>query len=63
MNLEEHTQECNNALSDLIGKEILDIEFKPVDNNCWKLYINTNSGRMVMSSCKNWSCPEVENRK
>ena len=22
MNLEEHAQECNNALSDLIGKEI-----------------------------------------
>ena len=28
MNLEEHAQECNNALSDLIGKEIFDIEKK-----------------------------------
>ncbi len=63
MNLEEHAQECNNALSDLIGKEILDIEFKPVDNNCWKLYITTNTGKLVMSFCKNWSCPEVETRK
>jgi hypothetical protein len=63
MNLEEHAQECNNALSDLIGKEILDIEFKSIDINCWKLYITTNTGKMVMSLCKNWSCPEVENRK
>ncbi|MGB7968601.1 MAG: hypothetical protein WCF28_03385 [Methanobacterium sp.] len=63
MNLEEHAQECNNALNDLVGKEILDIEFKPIDINCWKLYITTSSGKMVMSFCKNWSCPEVENRK
>ena len=63
MDLEEHAQECNEALSDLIGKEILDIQFKPVDINCWKLYITTKTGKMVMSFCKNWSCPEVENRK
>jgi hypothetical protein len=62
MNLEEHAQECNDALSDLIGKKILDVEFKPIDTNCWNLYITTNTGKMVMSFCKNWSCPEVENR-
>ncbi len=57
MDLEEHAHECNEALSDLIGKEILDIQFKPVDVNCWKLYITTKTGKMVMSFCKNWSCP------
>ncbi len=62
MNLEEHAQECNDALSDLIGKKILDVEFKPIDTNCWKRYITSNTGKMVMSFCKNWSCPEVENR-
>ena len=40
MNLEEHAQECNDALSDLIGKKILDVEFKPIDTNCWNLYYN-----------------------
>jgi hypothetical protein len=63
MNLEEHAQECNDALNDLVGKKIMDIEFKPVDNNCWKLYITTNTGKLVMSFCNSWSCPEVENRK
>ena len=62
MKLEEHAQECNDALSDLIGKKILDVEFKPIDTDCWKLYITTNTGKLVMSFCKTWSCPEIENR-
>jgi hypothetical protein len=63
MKMEEHTQECNNALSMLVGKKILEIEFKPYNNDCWRLYITTNTGKMVMSFCRNWICPEVESRQ
>ncbi len=62
MKFEEHAQECNEALSELIGKKILEIKFKPFDNNCWRIYITTDDGKMVLSFCKDWSCPEVENR-
>jgi hypothetical protein len=62
MKFEEHAQECNEALNELVGKKVLDIEFKPYHNNCWRIYITTDSGKMVMSFCKDWSCPEVENR-
>jgi hypothetical protein len=63
MTFEEHAQECNDALSKLIGKKVLEIKFKPYNNNCWRLHINTDKGKMVMSFCRDWSCPEVENRE
>jgi hypothetical protein len=62
MTFEEHAQECNDALSKLIGKKVLEVKFKPYNNNCWRLYINTDKGDMVMSFCRDWSCPEVESR-
>ena len=62
MTFEEHARECNEALSKLVGKKVLEIKFKPYNNNCWRLYINTDKGNMVMSFCRDWSCPEVENR-
>ena len=62
MTFEEHAQECNAALSKLIGKKVLEVKFKPYNNNCWRLYINTDKGDMVMSFCRDWSCPEVESR-
>jgi hypothetical protein len=63
MTIEEHAQECNEALSKLVGKKVLGIEFKPYNNDCWRLYINTDKGNMVMSFCRDWSCPEVELRE
>ena len=63
MTFEEHAQECNDALSRIIGKKVLEIKFKPYENNCWRLYINTDKGDMVMSFCRDWSCPEVESRE
>lgn len=63
MTLEEHAQECNDALGRLVGKKVLEIKFKPYENNCWRLYINTDKGNMVMSFCRDWSCPEVESRE
>lgn len=62
MKFEERAQECNEALNELIGKKVLEIKFKPYDNNCWRIYVRTDRGNMVMSFCENWSCPEVENR-
>jgi len=63
MNTEEHTQECNDALNKLVGKKILNIEYKRCDENCWKLYITTDNDKMVMTFCKKWICPEVELRR
>ena len=62
MKFEEHAQECNEALTKLVGKKILEIQYKPYDNDCWRLYITTNKGKMVMTFCRNWNCPEVEHR-
>jgi hypothetical protein len=62
MKFEEHEQECNEALTKLVGKKILEIQYKPYDNDCWRLYITTNEGKMVMTFCRNWNCPEVEHR-
>lgn len=62
MKFEEHAQECIEALEKLVGKKILDVKFKPYNNDCWRLYIKTDKGEMVMSFCRDWSCPEVEHR-
>jgi len=45
MKFEERTHECNEALNKLVGKKILEIEFKPYDNDCWRLYITSDKGR------------------
>ncbi len=63
MKFGEHAQECNEALSKLVGKKILEIEFKPYDNDWWRLYITTDHGKMVMTFCRDWTCPEVEHRE
>ena len=55
MKFEEHAQECNEALTKLVGKKILEIQYKPYDNDCWRLYITTNKGKMVMTFCRNWN--------
>lgn len=62
MKFEEHAKECNDALEKLVDKKILDVKFKPYNNDCWRLYIKTDKGEMVMSFCRDWTCPEVEYR-
>ena len=62
MKFEEHALECNEALNRLVGKKILKVQYKPYDKDCWRLYITTDKGKMVMSFCRNWACPEVEHR-
>lgn len=61
--LDEQTKECKEALSKLVGKKILEIDFKSYDDKCWRVYIDTDKGKMVMTFCKKWSCPVVEMRE
>lgn len=61
--LNEQTKECKEALAKLVGKKILEIDFKSYDDECWRVYINTDKGKMVMTFCKKWSCPVVEMRE
>jgi hypothetical protein len=62
MEIGEYAAECQEALKKLIDKKVLDIKFKQYDNNCWRLYINTDKGKMIMSFCEDWKCPVVEYR-
>ena len=62
LEINEHMQECQEALQKLIGKTIVDIRFKPQNSDCWRLYITTDTGKMVMTFCKDWMCPVVEHR-
>jgi hypothetical protein len=62
MGIEEHAAECQEALEKLVDKKVLDIKFKPYNHNCWRLYINTDKGKLVMTFCEDWTCPVVEYR-
>lgn len=62
MGIEEHAEECQEALQKLANKKVLDIKFKPYNNDCWRLYINTDKGKLVMTFCNDWTCPVVEYR-
>lgn len=63
IDLDENTKECKQTLEKLIGKKIIDIDFKYYDDECWRVYIGTDKGKMVMTFCKKWGCPVVELRK
>ena len=60
---DEQIKECKQTLEKLIGKKIMEIDFKSYDDECWRVYINTDKGKMVMTFCKKWSCPVVEVRE
>lgn len=62
MDMDQHEKECQDALSDFKGTKIDDIWFKSFNENCWRLYIITDKGKMVMTFCKEWHCPVVESR-
>lgn len=59
---EEQGRECQEVLRKLIGKKVVDMEFKTYENECWRIYITTDKGQVVMTFCKDWSCPVVEDR-
>ena len=63
MTNEEHAKECQQQLKKLTGKKVVDSCFRAYDNNCWRLYIVTDTGKMVMTFCPDWSCPVVEHHQ
>jgi len=62
MNINERIQECQEAVKLLLDKKIENIKFKPYENNCWRLYIVTDKGKLVLTFCKDWDCPVIEKR-
>ena len=62
MALEERIQECQEAIQRLENKKILDVKFKTSNRDCWRLYLTTDKGMLVMTFCKDWECPAIEYR-
>ncbi|MDI6703017.1 hypothetical protein U2150_07590 [Methanothermobacter wolfeii] len=55
-------RECAENLMELVGRKVVDVRFKVYDDECWRIYIITDSGKMVMTFCRDWKCPVVEKR-
>jgi hypothetical protein len=56
-------EDCQEALKKLINKKIVDVKFKSYNSNCWRLHMDTDKGKMVITFCNEWICPVVEYRK
>lgn len=54
---------CHEDLEKLIGKKIVNVSFKFYNEDCWRMHIDTDQGRIVMTFCRDWACPVVEYRK
>ncbi len=63
MNGDLQAEECQKELDKLKGRKVLNSWFKTYGNNCWRLYIVTDTGKMVMTFCPDWSCPVVEHHQ
>lgn len=63
MSNKEHAKECQEQLEKLEGRKVIDCSFKAFENNCWRLYIVTDMGKLVMTFCPHWSCPVVEHHE
>jgi hypothetical protein len=63
MNGGSQAEECQKELDKLKGRKVLSSWFKTYGNNCWRLYIATDRGKMVMTFCQDWSCPVVEHHE
>ncbi len=55
-------ENCQEALAKLLDKKIIDVKFKTYNSDCWRMHIDTDKGEMVMTFCKDWTCPVVEYR-
>lgn len=62
MNIDEKIKECQETLEKLVNKKITGVKFKPYNNDCWRLYLDTNKGKIVMTVCSHWDCPVMEYR-
>jgi hypothetical protein len=60
MKTENQVKECQEELEKLRDRKVRESWFKTYGNNCWRLYIITDRGKMVMTFCPDWNCPVVE---
>lgn len=51
------------ALEKLVDKKIVKVSLKSHDEDCWRMHIDTDKGRVVLTYCKDWKCPIVEYRE
>lgn len=56
-------KECQDQLDKLKDRKVKDVWFKTYPNDCWRLYIDTEDGKLVMTFCPDWSCPVVEHHE
>lgn len=56
-------KDCRKALEKLVDKKIVNVSFKSHDEDCWRIHIDTDKGRVVMTFCRDWKCPVVEYHK
>lgn len=54
---------CQEDLKKLIDKKIVNVSFKSYNEDCWRVHIDTDNGRVVMTFCRDGACPVVEYRK
>ncbi len=62
MTLQEQLNDCKETLTQLVGKKVKDVDFKSSEE-CWRIYIYTDQGKIVMSYCHGWVCPAIEHRR
>ncbi|BDZ72191.1 hypothetical protein J2743_001947 [Methanobacterium petrolearium] len=63
MNGEMQAEECQEQLDKLNGRKVVECSFKTYENKCWRLYIVTDEGKLVMTFCPDWTCPVVEHHE
>lgn len=56
-------EEYQKELDKLKGRKVMNSWIKTYGNNCWRLYIVTDKGKMVMTFCPDWSYPVVEHHE
>ena len=61
MTQQEQLNDCKKTLEKLVGKKVKNVDFKSSEE-CWRIYIYTDQGKIVMSYCNGWVCPAVEHR-
>lgn len=57
---EERIHECEEAVEKLKNKNIRDVKFKQYNRDCWRLYLTTDKGKLILTFCKDWECPVID---
>jgi hypothetical protein len=62
MTTNDLAEDCQEALAKLLDKKIVSVKFKSYNGDCWRMHIDTDKGEVVMTFCRDWTCPVVEYR-